>query len=274
MPETPIIRLPVQLLLRYAALSVLLCVFVLPTFAAVQESGTQNTSTLKTGVSVDQTSNLNTTIVKDIKDITDIARNIVLMLVGLVSLYFAWCGVRHYLNDVEMKRIGDALDLYNCFDNDTDCILAMTMLDYYGREQGFTFKYKLHASQESVDVKFTSDLFHDSMVKPYEQLDKEQRAIRFILDRWLGWLERVFYCVEKGYFHHEELVFYRYWLDLLVDDKFGFLRSYAVENTCGTFNPFLNKYKDTISPQITEWLRNIEKSKHHSQLTRRPGCYR
>jgi len=187
----------------------------------------------------------------------EIARNIALTAGAIFTTILGWKGVSHYLHDVEVRRINDVLGMYNAFDADPDCILAMTMIDYYEREQGFVFEYLFHAHSNPVEVKFKSELFHNSLTKNYAELNEEERAVRFIIDRWLGWLERVFYCVDKGYFHPEELVFYRYWLNLLLDEKFDFLRDYAVENTCGIFTPLLEKYEKSISKEIDDWLEGI-----------------
>ena len=205
------------------------------------------------------------------KEKYDIAKNIALIIGVVGTLIFALIGVLQYLNDAEMKRIDGALKLYDEFDKDMDCVRAMSMVDYHERGQGFKFTYEFHATKESVEVDFNSQVFRDALEKNYRDLNDSERAVRFLMDHWLGWLERIFYCVEKGYFHVEELVFYRYWLELLLKEKFKFVRGYAVHNTCGTFTPYLKKYETTISPQIDAWRDNLESPKPRSwRFLRKP----
>jgi hypothetical protein len=196
-----------------------------------------------------------------IKDWTDIFSKTALIIFGSITMLVSLFGIYRYRHGVELKRINDALALYNEFDHDSDCVLAMSMIDFYEREQGFKFTYNFHANDTTVTVDFNSELFRNSLSKPYAELNEEERTVRFIIDRWLGWLERIFYCFEKKYFYKKELVFYRYWLDLIARDEFDFLRFYAIENTCGIFAPFLKKYKAKISSELNEWLLSIGKSK-------------
>ena len=248
------------------ALIVILCAHAFPPSSAAQSAPTP----IEKKASTEKSDPVTPQETLNIKEITDVARNIALIIGGLGTLIFAWIGVHHYLNDVEMKRITEALQLYNEFDGDPDCVRAMTMVDYYTREKEFTFKYDFHASQDPVTVNFSSTTFRAALEKPYKDLTDEERAIRFVMDVWLGWFERIFYCVEKGYFHVEELVFYRYWLDHLIDDRFDFVREYARKNTCGTLVPSLNKYKATIRSQLLAWLDTLQSSTHHSRLVKRP----
>ena len=130
MPDTMPTVEGVRAALVYGLLAVVLCVLASPSFAAQQIADAEDVPRANDGADIGQTASDG---IATVKDTVDIIKNIALILFGLFTLYFARRGVRHYLNDVEMKRISDALELYNKFDKDSDCVLAMTMVDYYDR---------------------------------------------------------------------------------------------------------------------------------------------
>lgn len=184
-------------------------------------------------------------------------RNIVIMIGVLGGLGVALVGIFHYYKDVDRKRLTDALELYDRFDKDTDAILAMRMVDYYEREATLKqFTYDFHGTETEVKVTPSSKAFRNALSKHYTQLSDEERAIRFIVDVWIGWLERIAYCYNKRYYKTEELVFYRYWLDLLVKDKFEFVRKYAETESCKTLVPFLETYETSLRPKIEKMQQN------------------
>jgi cbb3-type cytochrome oxidase subunit 3 len=176
----------------------------------------------------------------------------IIQALGLLSLVFL--GITYYL-DRQWKRAEAAYQFYNAFDANKDCQLAMFMLDYQSGDSIFEFEYDFPKLSKTVRITYDLTKRQAAMRNPYEQLSEEEQVIRFIFDVYIGYLERVFYLIQQGYFTERELIFYKYWLDKLVSADCEDIRTYAVENSCGVFIPFLQKYRDKIQPRLNKMLR-------------------
>ena len=162
-----------------------------------------------------------------------------------------------YALDKRWKRTEAAYNFYDEFDDNVECRLAMFMLDYGKEDAEFEFNYVFLKLSGTVKVQFTYSKLNDSMTKPYEDLTEEERVIRYIFDVYIGYLERVFYFVNRNYFKKKELFFYKYWLDILASEKFKEIRNYAVENSCGLFVPYLEKYRNKIKTNIEKKISKL-----------------
>lgn len=171
----------------------------------------------------------------------------IIQALGLLSLVFL--GVTYYL-DQRWKRAEAAHQFYDGYDSNKDCQLAMFMLDYQTSDAVIGFDYDFLPLSRVVHVRYSLSRRRDAMGKPYGELSDEEKVARFIFDVYIGYLERVFYLIKQGYFTERELIFYKYWLDKLVSPNCEDIRSYAVENSCGMFVPFLDHYKEKIQPRL------------------------
>ncbi len=159
-----------------------------------------------------------------------------------------------YLKDKQWKRTEAAYQFYNDFDANKDCQLAMFMLDYGIEDAPFKFEYYFPKLSEKIIVHYNYDKLNEAMRKPYENLTEEEQVIRFLFDVYIGYLERIFYCLVTNYFKKKELIFYKYWLDKLISEEYKEIRNYAVENSCGLFVPFLEKYRKRLKKKVEKWV--------------------
>ncbi len=176
----------------------------------------------------------------------------VIQAIGLLSLLAL--GITYYL-DRQWKRAEAGYQFYNEFDANKDCQLAMFMLDYQVGGATYEFDYEFPKLSKVVHVQYNLTKRQSAMSKPYQQLSDEEQVIRFILDVYIGYLERVFYLIKQGYFTEKELLFYKYWLDILISDECKDIREYAIENSCGLFVPFLRHYKNKLQPRLERLIR-------------------
>ncbi|MGB5911762.1 MAG: hypothetical protein WBH31_11260 [Promethearchaeia archaeon] len=180
--------------------------------------------------------------------------SLVIQIAGLGSIVAL---IITYVLDKRWKRTEAAHNFYDEFDDNVECRLAMFMLDYGKEDAEFEFNYIFLKVSDTVKVQFTYSKLNDSMTKPYEDLTEDEQVIRYIFDVYIGYLERVFYFVNRKYFKKKELFFYKYWLDIIASEKFKEIRNYAVENSCGLFNPYLEKYQKKIKRGIENKILKI-----------------
>lgn len=174
---------------------------------------------------------------------------IIIQGIGLLSLLFL--GITFYL-DRRWKRAEAGYQFYNEFDTNKDCQLAMFMIDYQVGDSSFEFDYDFQKLSKTVHVSYSLPIRQSAMKKPYDELNDEEQVIRFIFDVYIGYLERVFYLIKQGYFKQQELIFYKYWLDKLVSLDCEDIRSYAEDNSCGLFVPFLHHYKESLQTRLNQ----------------------
>lgn len=122
---------------------------------------------------------------------------IIIQAFGLGSLFFL---IVTYFKDRKWKRTEAAYQFYNEFDANKDCKLAMFMLDYGIEDAPFEFEYFFAKLSTKIKVHYNYSKLNSAMMKPYEELTIEEQAIRFIFDVYIGYLERVFYCLTTNYF--------------------------------------------------------------------------
>lgn len=172
-------------------------------------------------------------------------------LISIIALIYT------YLKDKRWKRTEAAYKFYNEYDGNIDVRLAMFMIDYGKDKASFKFNYDLAKFSEEVLVQFDYSKLISAVKKPYGELTEEEQVIRYILDVYIGYIERIFYCVKTKYFKENELIFYKYWLDILISDEFEEIRYYAIKNSCGLFVPYLKKYQNKIKPKIEKKISKI-----------------
>lgn len=167
------------------------------------------------------------------------------ILQGLGLLSLAAVAITYCL-DRKWRRAEAAYEFYNSFDTNKDCQLAIFMLDYATLD----FEYKIPTSPKVVHVRYSLAKRQSALKKPYLEVSEEERAIRFIFDVYIGYLERVFYLIKQRYFTEDELIFYKYWLDKLVSDDCKDIYEYAKKNSCGMYVPFLERYQNKIQSRL------------------------
>lgn len=180
------------------------------------------------------------------------------LIQGAALLSLIYFAVTYYL-DRRWKRTESAYEFYNDFDRNRDCQLAMFMIDYQEGNTPWSFDYDFVKLSRKVHVRYNLQKRKTALTKPYEQLSNEEQVIRFIFDVYIGYLERVFYCISTRYFGENELVFYKYWLDKLISEECGDIRTYALGNSCGLFVPFLGKYRRTLQRKLNQKFNDLNK---------------
>jgi len=160
-----------------------------------------------------------------------------------------------YRKDKKWQRSEGAYKFYNDFDSSKEAQLAMFMLDHQTGDAPVEFTYQFPKTSTAVHVTYDLAKRRSALSKSPDLLAEEEQVIRFIMDVYIGYFERIFYLIKQGYFTDSELIFYKYWLDKLVSPECEDIRVYAVKNSCGMFVPFLGRYKENIQAKLNRQIR-------------------
>ncbi len=163
----------------------------------------------------------------------------IVQILGLAAILFA---VWAWRKDRAWKRTKAATELHDRLSQSRECQLAMFMIDYRGGK-AYEFDYEFPKLSEKVKVTYDKNKRKSALSKPYDKLSYEEQAIRYIFDTYIGHLDRLFYCYNKKYFGQNDLIFFKRWLDSLLEPACDDVRTYARENSPGLFAPFLVAYE-------------------------------
>jgi hypothetical protein len=163
-------------------------------------------------------------------------------------------GVWRYWKDRRWTRSQASCEFYDKFDQHEACHLAMFMMDYVK----LTFIFTPPFLRKKLTIPWDSQLRAEVFSGRYENVsDDKVRAVRYLFDVYIGYLERVFYLFDTGVFRKKELLFYKYWLDKLISTEWSDLLEYARNNSCGIFVPFLERYRRMYKERIEHYLESI-----------------